>query len=125
MWKQCDQFFNLALATRRAMDDHLKHFEEKLPEQSQRVANQSKKIDGIMELQLGMKNQMNQIRDTSSENGHNKQGGSFREPNNTENLGYTPKFSFPKFDGSNSRVWIKQCSRYFSLCHIVDEQMLI
>ncbi|XP_021766133.1 uncharacterized protein LOC110730619 [Chenopodium quinoa] len=37
-------------------------------------------------------------------------------------LGYNPKLEFPKFDGKNPRIWIRKCSKYFSLCKILDEQ---
>lgn len=33
-----------------------------------------------------------------------------------------PKLNFPKFDGSNSRMWIKKCNKYFALCKIVEDQ---
>lgn len=33
-------------------------------------------------------------------------------------LGYVPKLEFPKFDGSNCRLWIKKRSKYFHLCNI-------
>ncbi|XP_056688753.1 uncharacterized protein [Spinacia oleracea] len=110
------------------MDDHLKQLEDRLIAQAQRVddqstqiQDQSKKMDGIMELLLDMRNQINQLKDSTSENGHSRQaGGSHGQ--HAKTLGYTPKLSFPKFDGTNTRIWIKQCSRYFNLCHIPDEQ---
>uniref|UniRef100_A0A803MRK9 Retrotransposon gag domain-containing protein n=1 Tax=Chenopodium quinoa TaxID=63459 RepID=A0A803MRK9_CHEQI len=37
-------------------------------------------------------------------------------------FGYNPKLEFPKFDGSNARLWIKKCCKYFSLCKIPDDQ---
>ncbi|KAL8096191.1 hypothetical protein AgCh_037225 [Apium graveolens] len=39
-----------------------------------------------------------------------------------QNLGFTPKLEFPKFDGTNPRLWIKKCCRYFSLCKITEDQ---
>ncbi|XP_056690258.1 uncharacterized protein [Spinacia oleracea] len=69
-----------------------------------------------MSLLLEMKNQM---RDSSSEN--NKYTETPRDGNASKTLGYNPKISFPKFDGTNSRVWIKKCSRYFSLCNVSDD----
>jgi len=35
---------------------------------------------------------------------------------------FLPRIEFPVFDGSNPRVWIKKCSRYFSLCKIPEPQ---
>ncbi|XP_056698640.1 uncharacterized protein [Spinacia oleracea] len=64
------------------MDDHLKQLEERMIAQAQRVddqstqiQDQSKKMDGIMELLLEMRNQMNQMKDSTSENGHSRQAG--------------------------------------------------
>uniref|UniRef100_A0A803N9Q4 Uncharacterized protein n=1 Tax=Chenopodium quinoa TaxID=63459 RepID=A0A803N9Q4_CHEQI len=37
-------------------------------------------------------------------------------------LGYTPKLDFLKFDGSNPRIWIKKCCKYFVLCKIPDDK---
>ena len=37
-------------------------------------------------------------------------------------LGFNPKIEFPKFDGTNSRTWIKKCCKYFSLCNIPGNQ---
>ncbi|XP_056690204.1 uncharacterized protein [Spinacia oleracea] len=96
------------------MDDHLKQLEEKMLEQSRRVESQSaqiedesKKLDGLMNLLLEMKNQM---RDSSSEN--SKYNETPKDGNASKTFGYNPKISFPKFDGSNSRVWIKKCKSY-------------
>ena len=33
-----------------------------------------------------------------------------------------PKVEFPAFDGANPRGWIKKCTRYFTLCRILDDQ---
>lgn len=33
-----------------------------------------------------------------------------------------PKIEFPKFNGSNPRIWTKKCCRYFTLCRIPYEQ---
>ncbi|XP_021846729.2 uncharacterized protein [Spinacia oleracea] len=104
------------------MEEHLKQLEEKLLEQAQRVENQSvqledqsKKIDGLMTVLLEMKNQM---KDSSADTNRHQ---TTREGNSAKTFGYNPKLSFPKFDGTNSRVWIKKCSRYFSLCNVSDE----
>lgn len=32
-----------------------------------------------------------------------------------------PKLQCPSFDGSNPRMWIKKCTRYFNLCKIPDD----
>lgn len=35
---------------------------------------------------------------------------------------YVPKLEFPKFDGSNLRMLIKKCNKYFTLCKVSDDQ---
>lgn len=35
--------------------------------------------------------------------------------------GMIPKLQCPVFDGTNPRLWIRKCSRYFSLCNIAKE----
>uniref|UniRef100_A0A803MYU5 Retrotransposon gag domain-containing protein n=1 Tax=Chenopodium quinoa TaxID=63459 RepID=A0A803MYU5_CHEQI len=37
-------------------------------------------------------------------------------------LGYSPKLDLPKFDGSNPRIWIKKCCKYFILCEIPNDK---
>lgn len=36
--------------------------------------------------------------------------------------GYVPKLKFPKFNGTNPRMWIKKYNKYFHLCKIPEEQ---
>ena len=35
---------------------------------------------------------------------------------------FLPKIEFPIFGGTNPRIWVKKCTRYFSLCKILDSQ---
>ena len=42
--------------------------------------------------------------------------------NGAKSLGFVPKIEFPIFGGSNPRIWIKTCMKYFSLCKILDNQ---
>jgi len=52
----------------------------------------------------------------------NSDGSNF-DPNHSRNaFKFLPRLEFPVFDGSNPRVWIKKCSRYFSLCKIPEPQ---
>ncbi|KAH9605981.1 hypothetical protein KSS87_012166 [Heliosperma pusillum] len=34
----------------------------------------------------------------------------------------SPKLEFPVFDGSNPRIWVKKCKRYFELCKLAENQ---
>ncbi|XP_048502834.1 uncharacterized protein LOC125498635 [Beta vulgaris subsp. vulgaris] len=77
-----------------------------------------------MTLILELRNQM--LENVSTNTVSNGEGGqgSPRTPRTVglKPLGYVPKLEFPKFDGSNCRLWIKKCSKYFHLCKIPDEQ---
>jgi len=35
---------------------------------------------------------------------------------------FNPKVEFPCFDGNDPKGWIKKCTRYFTLCKIVEDQ---
>jgi len=35
---------------------------------------------------------------------------------------FNPKIEFPYFDGSDPKGWIKKCTRYFTLCKIMEDQ---
>ncbi|VFQ72920.1 unnamed protein product [Cuscuta campestris] len=37
-------------------------------------------------------------------------------------LNFNPKLEFPRFDGSNTRNWIKKAGKYFNLCKIPEDQ---
>ncbi|XP_074271204.1 uncharacterized protein LOC141595129 [Silene latifolia] len=43
---------------------------------------------------------------------------------NTRNFNFNPKVEFPVFDGSNPRIWVKKCKKYFELCKVADNQKL-
>uniref|UniRef100_A0A0A9BLL1 Retrotransposon gag domain-containing protein n=1 Tax=Arundo donax TaxID=35708 RepID=A0A0A9BLL1_ARUDO len=34
--------------------------------------------------------------------------------------GWLPKMDFPKFDGSNVRIWLDKCQDFFTLYQILD-----
>ncbi|XP_056683030.1 uncharacterized protein [Spinacia oleracea] len=106
------------------MEDHLKQLEERLHEQSVRVEtqsaqilDQSRKIDDMLAVMMEMKNQWKDSTPTGSRSGGNHETNSLQK-----SLGYNPKLSFPKFDGTNCRIWIRKCSKYFNLCKIADDQ---
>ncbi|KAH9615398.1 hypothetical protein KSS87_015381, partial [Heliosperma pusillum] len=55
-------------------------------------------------------------RDGGYENGDSSHSGT------RSHLKFTPKLEFPSFDGSNPRIWMKKCLKYFNLCKIPEEQ---
>uniref|UniRef100_A0A803LHT3 Uncharacterized protein n=1 Tax=Chenopodium quinoa TaxID=63459 RepID=A0A803LHT3_CHEQI len=46
----------------------------------------------------------------------------FEDRSNLPELGYIPKHEFPKFEGTNPRMWIKKYCKYFTLCKVPDDQ---
>jgi len=43
----------------------------------------------------------------------------FSQPSN---FGHTlPQLEFPKFDGSNPKIWVKRCENYFDICDVPHE----
>lgn len=107
----------------QVMEDQLRMLEQKIQDQSQKyddqsvqIHDQSKKIDDLMNVILELKDKLN---DSSAEG--SRSGG--KEVNSfPKSLGYNPKLSFPKFDGTSCRTWIKKCSKYFKLCKISEDQ---
>ena len=80
------------------MEAQLADLEKKFEEQTR---NSTQKFDEILRMMQQMKDGM-MIPRTDDRTVHPK-------------LGYNPKLEFPKFDGSNVRVWIKKCCKYFDL----------
>ena len=39
-----------------------------------------------------------------------------------DDIQFNPKVEFPSFDGTDTRGWIKKCTRYFGLCKILNNQ---
>lgn len=104
------------------MEDQLRMLEQKIQDQSQKyddqsvqIQDQTKKIDDLMNVIMEMKDKLNESSTEGSRSGVNK------EVNSPKPLGYNPKLSFPKFDGTSCRTWVKKCSKYFKLCKISDE----
>ncbi|XP_074305558.1 uncharacterized protein LOC141640775 [Silene latifolia] len=65
------------------------------------------------------------LQDKSTDNPQNHETGAPNtgiNPNRT--LGFNPKVNFPVFDGSNPRMWLKKCARYFELCKIPEHQKI-
>jgi len=49
--------------------------------------------------------------------------GSYSDANNSRNaFKFLPRIEFPVFEGTNPRIWIKKCERYFNMCKIPESQ---
>ena len=77
--------------------------------------------DNMMKLMQAISDMKEQIKNTES-GSNNPTDTPFNHIQGTRSLSFMPKLEFPKFDGSNPRVWIKKASKYFELCKIPDEQ---
>uniref|UniRef100_A0A803N696 Uncharacterized protein n=1 Tax=Chenopodium quinoa TaxID=63459 RepID=A0A803N696_CHEQI len=71
----------------------------------------TRKFEDLLHMLQSLKEQMADSRSPRSEDRVNQ-----------PKMGYIPKLEFPKFDGSNPRVWIKKRCKYFTLCKIPDDQ---
>jgi len=54
----------------------------------------------------------------------NSDGSNFDGNNSGNAFKFLPRIEFPVFDGTNPRVWIKKCGRYFNLCKIPEAQQV-
>ena len=86
------------------MEDQIKILEKK-------IEDQNKRFEEMMLLMMELKEATPAPVEVLNRN--NNGGVATNCP-----LGYVPKLEFPKFDGSNPRIWIKKCCKYFSLCKI-------
>ncbi|XP_056688530.1 uncharacterized protein [Spinacia oleracea] len=100
-----------------ALEEILHEQSVRVETQSAKILDQSRKINDMLVVMMEMKNQWKDSTATGS-----KSGGNHEINSSQKSLGYNPKLSFPKFDGTNCRIWIRKCSKYFSLCKIADDQ---
>ena len=87
--------------------------EYRLTELEQKMENQSNQLAEVIQL---LKNKENQP------NGPEREGSNDLPHSGGKSLGFVPKVEFRVFEGSNPRVWIKKCMKYFNLCKILDHQ---
>ncbi|XP_056698524.1 uncharacterized protein [Spinacia oleracea] len=99
------------------MEDQFKNLEKRLEEQNSKLEDQNKKMEQKFEEMMKF---MQTLKDSATSN----EDTSFSTPKSqsTRTLGMHPKLTFPKFDGTNPRIWVKKCCKYFSLCKIPEEQ---
>ncbi|XP_021859476.2 uncharacterized protein [Spinacia oleracea] len=98
------------------MEEQFKNMEKRLEEQSSKLEDQNKRIDQKFEEMMKL---MQSFKDSANTEENSFSSSKFHSP---KPLGMNPKLSFPKFDGTNPRIWVKKCCKYFSLCKIPDEQ---
>ncbi|VFQ80250.1 unnamed protein product [Cuscuta campestris] len=98
------------------MEAQLKTMESRFAGVDERINAQDLKLDQIMMI----------LKKLESKARKGKEGASASEGDgshsNARNLNFNPKLEFPRFDGSNTRNWIKKASKYFTLCKIPEEQ---
>lgn len=91
-------------------DEQFKVLEKKIDEQQHRLEDLMKLILEMQNLNSMTTSQIPLVNSLVA-------GTNFVRP-----LSYTPKLEFPKFDGSNTKNWVKKCDKYFGLCKIPDEK---
>ncbi|XP_056690117.1 uncharacterized protein [Spinacia oleracea] len=98
------------------MEDQLRNLEKKIEEQNEKLEDQNKRMDQKFEELLKVMQSFKDANESHSSGSHNERNA------NHITLGMNPKLSFPKFDGSNPRIWVKKCCKYFDLCKIAQDQ---
>ncbi|VFQ74355.1 unnamed protein product [Cuscuta campestris] len=82
----------------------------------ERINAQDLKLDQIMMILKKMETH------SGKEKESNTTSVGDRIQSNGRLLNFNPKLEFPRFDGSNTRNWIKKAGKYFNLCKIPEEQ---
>ncbi|XP_074369113.1 uncharacterized protein LOC141709470 [Apium graveolens] len=119
---------SLAYKTRKtatAMDEQIKFVDQRLDSFSKRQEAMNKNVEEALRKLVQAINDLQKQKDTPVRLDHGQGSGGFNlESGNSSvrNLPFMPKLEFTKFNGSNSRTWIKTCSKYFELCKIYDDQ---
>ncbi|KAL8087895.1 hypothetical protein AgCh_037873 [Apium graveolens] len=102
-----EQFKILLETSTRKQEDQIKRLEDNMIK--------------MMQVNTDMKEQIK-----SSENASGRQEVPINNDSGTisgvRSLSFLPKLEFPKFDGSNPRVWIKKATKYFELCKIQPDE---
>lgn len=92
--------------------------EEQLKLQANRLEAQQTQIRQFEESIKSMMQTFSEINERLKEAEANSRNGSPSPRSHEFNRiqGYVPELDFPKFDGSNPRMWIKKFNKYFTLC---------
>ncbi|VFQ74021.1 unnamed protein product [Cuscuta campestris] len=98
------------------MEAQLKALEGRFAGMDERINVQDRKMDQIMTILKNLENRAGKDKEGSP--AHGGDGGY----SHARTLNFNPKLEFPKFDGSNTRTWIKKACKYFSLCKIPEDQ---
>ncbi|VFQ79288.1 unnamed protein product [Cuscuta campestris] len=98
------------------METQLKNTENRFAGIDERINAQDLKLDQIMMI----------LKKMETHPGKEKEGNMTsvgdRIQSNGRSLNFNPKLEFPRFDGSNTRNWIKKAGKYFNLCKIPEDQ---
>ena len=93
------------------MEEHVKALEKKLEDQAK---NKVQQMQMLMQM-------ITELKESSQNSNQNSSRCFNNEANTIRPQGMIPKLTCPSFDGTNPRMWIKKCNRYFNLCEIADE----
>lgn len=103
------------------MEEQFKNLEKQVDDQNRKLEEQNRNIDQKFEEIMKM---MQSLKDSASKSIEEfpRSSTNFERINPTRSLGMTPKLEFPRFNGTNPRIWVKKCCKYFKLCKIPDDQ---
>lgn len=94
------------------MEEQVKMLERRMEEQASN-----------MQIMMQMLKELKDNTHVGSQGGNQDSG--HRGNHEVRPQGMIPKLQLPSFDGTNPRIWIKKCSRYFSLCKMLMSVGLI
>uniref|UniRef100_A0A803NE83 Uncharacterized protein n=1 Tax=Chenopodium quinoa TaxID=63459 RepID=A0A803NE83_CHEQI len=103
------------------VDERCQNLMTKMDDQNTRF---NQRCDELMTLMRSILADMRNCSDSSPNLAHPSSIHDVESAPNV-NLGMKPELQIPKFDGSNPRLWIKKCCKYFTLCKIPDDQKVI
>lgn len=105
------------------MEDQIKTLEKKIEDQNSRFNEQNRKFEELMSMMTEIKDLSSNLKDVNSHLAELSRGlNTGGIDSNTSSLGYVPILGLPKFDsGTYYTLWIKECSKFFSLSKIPDQ----
>ncbi|VFQ84344.1 unnamed protein product [Cuscuta campestris] len=114
--KIIDSSVSRSIQRQSTMEAQLKALEGRFTGMDERINVQERKMDQIMAILKNLENRAGKEKEGSP--AHGGDGGY----SHARTLNFNPKLEFPKFDGSNTRTWIKKACKNFSLCKIPEDQ---
>lgn len=97
----------------------MKSLEQRQDVQTQKLTQIDDTLVQLMNVVARIEGQLNREPETTPRTVIGRQN---LESGNPNSLKFVPKLEFPKFDGTNPKMWMKKCARYFELCKVPADQ---